>query len=382
MWIHRILFDTIVQRLKPGKAVILLGPRQAGKSTLLEAVAQQMQLKTRRFDCDDAAVRARLEQHTLPELRELVGDAELVLIDEAQRVKNIGLSLKIILDQIKTSRLLVSGSSSFELSNQINEPLTGRKWEFLLLPFSAGELAKHHGNFEEERHLAQRMTYGFYPEVVNNPGLERQILNQLAGSYLYKDIFTFQELRRPELLDKLLKALAMQIGHETSFNKLAEVVGSDISTVQRYIDLLEKSFIVFRLGAFSRNLRTELKKSRKIYFWDCGIRNAIIGDFRPLELRNDLGALWENFVISERTKHNIYREFYGKSYFWRTAQQQEIDYLEEYDGSLFTVEIKWNKAKGASLPITFAKAYPESSFRIINQENYLGFVSDFGKETD
>jgi predicted AAA+ superfamily ATPase len=375
MRIPRILFNTIVQRLAPGKAIIVMGPRQAGKSTLLEAVGRQMQLKTRRFDCDDAAVRTRLERQTLPDLREMVGDADLILIDEAQRVKNIGLSLKIILDQIKTPKLLVSGSSSFELANQINEPLTGRKWEYLLLPLSVGELANYHGKFEEERYLSQRMTYGLYPEIVNNPGLERPLLNQLASSYLYKDIFSFQELRRPELLDKLLKALAMQIGSETSFNKLAEVVGSDISTVQRYIDLLEKSFIVFRLSAFSRNLRTELKKSRKIYFWDCGIRNAIIGDFRPLELRNDVGALWENFVISERIKHNIYREFHGKSYFWRTAQQQEVDYLEEVDGKLYASEIKWNKAKGGSLPITFSKAYPESSFNVVNPENYLDFVT-------
>lgn len=375
MLIHRTLFDTILQRLAPGKAVILLGPRQAGKSTILNEVGRLSTLKVKRLDCDDAAVRLRLEAQTLPNLQNLVGDAELLLIDEAQRVKNIGLALKIIIDQIKTPRLLVSGSSAFELANFINEPLTGRKWEYMLLPLSVGELVNHHGEFEESRYLERRMTYGMYPEVVTNPGVERQILNQLAGSYLYKDIFSFQDLRKPELLDKLLKALALQIGSEASYNNLAETISSDISTVQRYIDLLEKSFIIFRLQAFSRNLRNELKKTRKIYFWDCGIRNALIGDFRPLELRNDIGGLWENFLVAERLKYNLYREFYGHSYFWRTVKQQEIDYLEDYDGRLHAYEFKWSPGKGGSLPKVFSEAYPNTDFQVIHRENYLSFLA-------
>jgi uncharacterized protein len=370
------LYETIRQRLMPGKAVIIFGPRQAGKSTILRQVAQHSSItKVRAFDCDDAAVRERLAVHTLPNLQNLIGDAELVLIDEAQRVKNIGLALKIIIDQIKTPRLLVSGSSAFELANEINEPLTGRKWEFMLLPLSVAEMVAHHGAFEEERRLEQRLLYGMYPDVLINPGLERQTLNQLAGSYLYKDVFAFQELRRPELLDKILKALAMQIGSETSYNSLAEAVSSDISTVQRYVDLLEKSFIIFRLSAFSRNLRTELKKTRKIYFWDCGIRNAIIGDFRPLNMRNDRGGLWENFLIAERRKNNLYREFYGHTYFWRTAQQQEVDYIEEYDGQLYAYEFKWNPDKGASLPVTFQNAYPGTVFEVVRPDNYQSFLS-------
>lgn len=379
MLIRRTLFDTILQRLAPGKAVILFGPRQAGKSTILDEVGRHSTLKVRRLDCDDAAVRLRLEVQTLPNLQNVVGDAELLLIDEAQRVKNIGLTLKIIIDQIKTPRLLVSGSSAFELANIINEPLTGRKWEFMLLPLSASEMVRHHGTFEEERHLGQRMIFGMYPEVVTHPGLERQTLNQIAGSYLYKDIFSFQDLRKPELLDKLLKALALQIGSEASYNNLAEVISSDISTVQRYVDLLEKSFIVFRLQAFSRNLRNEIKKTRKIYFWDCGIRNALVGDFRPLELRNDIGGLWENFLVAERMKHNLFREFYGHSYFWRTVKQQEIDYLEEYDGRLHAYEFKWNPAKGASLPSVFSDAYPDTQFKAIHPENYLEFLAPDAK---
>jgi uncharacterized protein len=374
--IARTLFQTIIDRLSPSKAVILLGPRQAGKSTLLEAVALNTGLKTLYLDCDDAAVRMRLEIQQLPNLQSLIGDAELVLIDEAQRVKNIGLTLKIILDQIRKPRLLVSGSSSFDLANQVNEPLTGRKWEFLLLPLSAVELQGLHGTFEESRRLSQRLLYGMYPEIITHPGMERPLLNQLANSYLYKDIFTFQALRKPELLDKLLKALAMQIGSEVSFNNLANLISSDISTVQRYVELLEQSFIIFRLSAFSRNVRTELKKSRKIYFWDCGIRNSIIGDFRPLELRNDTGALWENYVIAERKKQNIYKEFYGHSYFWRTTQQQEIDYLEVYDDQFYAFEFKWNPEKGASLPATFQNAYPNSIFKVIRPDNYFEFLME------
>lgn len=372
--IPRSLFPIIQERLTPSKAIILLGPRQAGKSTLLAAVARNSGLKTLHLDCDDATVRMRLEIQQLPNLQNLIGDAELVLIDEAQRVKNMGLTLKIIIDQIRKPRLLVSGSSSFDLANQVNEPLTGRKWEFMLLPLSAVEMQGFHGAFEENRRLSQRLMYGMYPEIVNSPGMERPILNQLSNSYLYKDIFAFKDLRKPELLDKIVKALAMQIGSGTSYNKLASLLSSDISTIQRYIELLEKAFVIFRLPAFSRNLSNELKKSRKIYFWDCGIRNAVIGDFRPLELRTDTGALWENYIIAERRKQNMYREFYGNTYFWRTAQQQEIDYLEEYDGQLHAYEFKWSTEKGASMPITFKRAYPDTPFRVIRPDNYLDFL--------
>jgi hypothetical protein len=374
-YINRTLLKTIEEKLVPGKAVILLGPRQAGKSTILAEVARRSSWRTRQLDCDDAVVRTRLEIHTLPNLQNIVGNAELLLIDEAQRVKNIGLALKIIIDQIKTVRLLVSGSSAFELANQMNEPLTGRKWEYTLLPLSTYEIMEHQGAFEEARFLSQRLLFGMYPEVVKNPGQEREILNQLTTSYLYKDVFSFRELRKPELLDKLLRALALQLGAETSYNKLAEVVGSDVVTVQRYIDLLEKTFILFRLPAFSRNLRNELKKSRKIYFYDNGVRNALIGDFRPLELRNDIGGLWENFLVSERRKVHFFHGFYGQAYFWRTVSQQEIDYLEEYDGGLHPYEFKWNPHKQARLPSAFAQAYPGTSLQIVHPDNYQTFLS-------
>jgi predicted AAA+ superfamily ATPase len=374
MLVERDLYKTIEQRLAPGKAVIIFGPRQAGKSTILDQIGQNSTRKVLRLDCDDATVRMRMEIQNLPNLKNLVGDAELLLIDEAQRVKNIGITLKIIIDQIKTPRILVSGSSAFELANEIKEPLTGRKWEFMLLPLSVGEMVRHHGAFEESRRLEQRLLYGMYPEVVTHEGLERQILNQLASSYLYKDIFSFQDLRKPELLEKILQALAVQIGSEVSYHNIAKLISSDISTVQRYIDLLEKSFIIFRLPAFSRNVRNELKKSRKIYFWDCGIRNAILGDFRPLATRNDLGGLWENFLIAERRKSNLYKEFYGHTYFWRTTTQQEVDYIEEYDGGLHVYEFKWSPAKQAKLPASFIGAYPGATFQLVHSGDYLAFL--------
>ena len=375
MFVPRQLLATVQKRIEPGKAVIILGPRQVGKSTLLKAISTTSTPKVLFLDCDDAQIRAQLSIQTLPNLQGVIGNAELVLIDEAQRVKNIGLTLKIITDQLPQVSLLVSGSSAFELANEINEPLTGRKWEYYMFPLSTAELVDYHGAFQEGRYLEQRLLFGHYPEVITSPRQERDILTQLASSYLYKDIFTFQDLRKPELLDKLLKALALQIGSESSYTKLAEVVSSDVATVQRYIDLLEKTFIIFRLPAYSRNLRTELKKSRKIYFVDCGIRNAIIGDFRPIHQRTDIGGLWENFLLSEKRKYNAYNGFYGSTYFWRTIRQQEIDYLEEYDGRLFAYEFKWNNKKRKRLPKPFQAAYPDHEFLHITPDNYQSFLT-------
>lgn len=375
MHIDRVLYNTIKTKLGTGKAILILGPRQVGKSTLLKRIGTTFDQPILHLDCDDLTIKMRLEVQTLPNLRNIIGPAKLVLIDEAQRVKNIGLTLKIITDQMPDVQLMVSGSSAFELANEINEPLTGRKWEYLMLPISTEEMIHYHGGFTEERNLESRLLFGMYPEVVKQVGNEREVLLQLANSYLYKDIFTFQDLRRPELIDKLLKALASQIGSESTYNKLAEIVGSDKATVQRYIHLLEKAFIIFRLGTYSKNIRTELKKSRKFYFYDCGIRNAIMGDFRPLSQRNDVGGLWENFLISERLKYNSYHQFYGHSYFWRTTQQQEIDYIEEYDGQLYAYEFKWNSKKKASIPSTFSNAYPNTTFKVISPENYQEFLS-------
>lgn len=357
------------------KALLILGPRQTGKSTILRELARRVGKSYLLLNCDEARTREALENvRNLSELGNLIGQAEMVLIDEAQRVRDIGIVLKLITDNFPDTKLVVSGSSAFELSNTINEPLTGRKWEFMLLPFSTEELAAHTSFFEESGHLHRRMIYGMYPDVVNNPGEEESILNELSTSYLYKDIFTFQDVRKPEILPKLLKALAFQVGHEVTFLNLARLLDTDTSTVQRYIDLLEKTFIVFRLTSYSRNVRNELKRSRKIYFYDNGIRNALLSAYQPVALRQDLGALWENFMVSERIKRNRHHKYFRNEYFWRTTQQQEIDYIEEYNGRLFAYEFKWDTTAKARAPKTFSDAYPEATFRVIHPGNYF---SDF-----
>ena len=372
--IERLLRDLIEKRLYRNKAIIIVGPRQVGKTTLLRMLVADTQSKVLMWNCDEPDVRRKLAEPTSTELRAEIGDADLILIDEAQRVKNIGITLKLIIDNFPEKQLVVTGSSAIELSNSINEPLTGRKYEYAMYPFSAEELINEFGAQDERRMLERRLVYGSYPEVVNNAGEEREVLTDLVGSYLYKDIFSFQDVRKPEVIEQLLQALALQVGSEVSFNELGRLLGLNSVTVQRYIDLLEKSFVVFHLRSFSRNVRSELKKSRKIYFWDNGVRNAIIGDFKSLGLRPDVGALWENYVISERLKHNAYSSFYGKSYFWRTQLQQEVDYVEDIDGVLHAYEFKWSKTKQPRLTETFAKNYPDHTFEVVSPDNYQDFV--------
>jgi predicted AAA+ superfamily ATPase len=343
--IARELQNIILQKLKKGKTVILLGARQVGKTTLLKNIAVTPDEQALFFNCDEPDVRELFTNVSSTNLKLLIGRYKIVVIDEAQRIKNIGLTLKLIVDEMPDVRLLVSGSSALELANEVNEPLTGRKFEYYLYPFSFNELAKSHGLMEEKRALEDRLIYGSYPKVIVDYEERIEHLTNLASSYLYKDIFNFQDVRKPELLQILLEALALQIGSEVSYHELAGMVKTDAQTVARYIDLLEKTFVIFRIRAFSRNVRTELKKSRKIYFYDNGVRNALIRNFNPLRLRVDAGALWENYLISERMKRNANQLHYCNNYFWRTAQQQEIDYIEEYGGKLYAFEFKWNSKK-------------------------------------
>ena len=374
--ISRIIYKSLNDELFTKKALLVLGPRQAGKTTLLRTLISNRPELSVWLNCDEPDVRSILQSPTSSLLSNLVGNATLVVIDEAQRVKNIGLTLKLITDQLTTVQLIATGSSSLELANEINEPLTGRKIEYLLLPFSTEELIEDHGLLEERRLLSQRLIYGMYPDVVNNPSKEQRILQNLSGSYLYKDVFRFQDIRKPEILETLLEALALQVCSEVSYHELAQTVGVDAATVRRYIDLLEKAFVIFRLRSFSRNLRNELKKSRKIYFYDNGIRNAIINNFQPVDLRPDRGALWENFMVSERQKYLYFHELYSNRYFWRTKQQQEIDYLEDRDGQLFAYEFKWNSKSSSisRLSKTFLNAYPNSTLRVITPENYTTWL--------
>lgn len=374
MEIKRKLHDTIEKELFGGKALIIMGARQTGKTTLLEQIFGNRKGVVW-FNADEPDVTALFEKPTSVRLKALFGNKQIVIVDEAQRIENVGLKFKLITDQLPEIQLVATGSSSFDLASQVNEPLTGRKWEHQLFPLSTQEMISHHGLLEETRMLPHRLVYGYYPEVVTSTGNERKVLKEITDSYLYKDVLKFDKVKKPDKLIKLLQALAFQIGNEVSYNEIGNIIGLDNETVEKYILILERAYIVFKLGAFSRNLRKELKRSRKIYFYDNGIRNALIANFSEAGFRQDAGALWENYVISERKKFLHYNNIWANCYFWRTQDQQEIDYIEERDGTLYATEIKWNPVKNPRLPLTFSKAYPSHQYRVITRENFERFVS-------
>jgi predicted AAA+ superfamily ATPase len=372
--ILRNLKAIIEGRIGSGKAIVLTGPRQTGKTTLLKEISES-RAPFLWFDGDDPTVRALLTEPNTEELRQLIGTHKFVCIDEAQRIPNIGLTLKIITDQFPQVQLLVSGSSSFDLYNQTNEPLTGRKWEYRLYPVSWEELEGALGYLKAAQQLENRMIFGMYPDIINNPGEERELLSTLASSYLYRDILAYGGLRKPEVLEKLVQALAFQVGQEVSYNELSGMLQIDKNTVSAYIDILEKGYVVFKLPSFSRNLHNEIKTNKKVYFYDNGVRNAVIGNFAPLDLRPDKGALWENFLISERKKYLEYHRIFAKSYFWRTAQQQEIDYVEELDGRIRGYEFKWKAPKKVKFPGLFTETY-KADTSLITAENYREFLME------
>ncbi len=369
-----MLYDDVCSKLFKGKAILLLGPRQVGKTTLLKQIATNSKKEYLWFNADEIEVREILSNTNSDKLRRLIGNYKLIFIDEAQRIDNIGIALKIFIDTIPEVQVIATGSSAFELSDKIKEPLTGRKFEFNLFPISVEEMIQHSNTLTEKKLLEHRLIYGLYPEVITHIGNEKNVLINISDSFLYKDLFSLEKVKKPDLLEKLMKALALQIGQEVSYNELANLLGVDKETVERYIFLLEQTFIIFRLTALSRNVRNELKKSKKIYFYDNGIRNSLISNFSPLEIRADKGALWENFLISERQKHTHYNKIHKNQYFWRTTQQQEIDFLEERDGVLFAYEFKFTKNK-AKLPKTFSNNYPQHEFAVITKENYLDFIT-------
>jgi predicted AAA+ superfamily ATPase len=371
--ILRFCEKEILQSLDKKKIVHIPGPRQVGKTILVKKIGKESGLKIFWLNGDDADAATIFDNATSTKLRTIFGNSEFLIIDEAQRIPNIGLALKIIIDNIPNLKVLVTGSSAFELTDKINEPLTGRKIEIFLYPLSFAELVNHSNWLEERRLLEHRLIFGSYPEVVTNRGDEKTVLKRLSDAYLYKDILSFEKLKKSSVIVKLLQALALQLGSEVSYSELGQILGVDNQTVERYIDLLEKTYIVFRLQSFSRNLRNELKKSRKIYFYDNGIRNSLITNFTPLALRQDTGALWENYIISERKKYLSYNNIWTNCYFWRTHSQQEIDYIEDFDGVLHAYEIKWNAKKKPTLSKSFSKAY-EHTYNVINPENYDEFI--------
>lgn len=373
--ITRLLQTVLEKRLFKGKAILLFGARQTGKSTLAEAVLANQHQDRILLNGDDADVREALTNTTASRIKSIIGKNKLVIIDEAQRIENIGLALKLITDQLKDVQVVATGSSSFELSSRVNEPLTGRKFEFQLFPLSFEEMVNHHGLLEEKRLIEHRMIFGYYPEIVTHPGEEKERLSLLASSYLYKDLLMLEQIKKPALLEKLVYALALQVGSEVNFTELGQLIGSDRKTVEKYIDLLEKAFVVFQLPAFARNGRNEIKKGKKVYFYDCGIRNAVMNNFKPLSTRTDVGALWENFIIVERIKHLRYAGKEVKHYFWRTTQQQEIDLIEEQDGVLTAFEFKWNQNAKAKIPQTFKENYPEAILRVVSPNRIEDIVT-------
>lgn len=372
--INRTLTESIRSKFFAGKAILLIGSRQVGKTTLIQSILEgEPSSDVLILDGDDHAVVKLLEDANTNRLRMILGKHRFIFIDEAQRIPNLSLKAKIIVDKFKDKQLIISGSSAFEINQQMQEPLTGRKWTYYLWPLSWREYENHVGMLQSELALENRLIYGFYPDVINNELDEARVLKELTTSYLYKDVLMFGNLKKPVLIEKILRALAYQIGSEVKYTEVAELVGADPKTVSHYIDVLEKTCVIFKLAAFSRNLRNEIKQNQKIYFHDNGVRNAVIDQLENLSLRSDVGALWENFLISERYKTRSYSGQVFKGYFWRTKQQQEVDYVEENGGSVHGYEIKWNPNKKVRFPATFTKTY-KSENTVVNRENFRDFI--------
>lgn len=376
--ISRIIQQEIEKNLFKNKVLLLIGARQIGKTTLLKQVLLNCKEKSLWLNADESDIKRKLENATTStQLLQLFGNAKLIVIDEAQQVEDIGLKLKLVIDTNPELQIIATGSSAFELLQKSNEPLTGRKKEYHLYPISFSEMVNHTSLLTEQRLLENRLIYGSYPEVINNPGNEKEVLKEITNSYLYKDVLRYDGIKKASVIDKLLVALALQVGSEVSYNELAKTIGNiNSATVEKYIDLLEKAFVVYKLPALSRNLRNEIKKGKKIYFYDNGIRNAIINNFNPLALRNDKGALWENFLMSERMKKNSYAKHYCNTYFWRTFDQAEVDYIEEYNGALHVFEFKW-KSNNKKVPASLLNSYTVNSTTTVDSDNYDEFIGGF-----
>ena len=364
--------------LTPGKVIVIYGARQVGKTTLLNKFIEAIppgKEKVLFVNGDDIIIRQHLESQSITKLRDFVGDHTILIVDEAQYVEKIGLNLKLIIDHIPQIKIIATGSSSFSLARDTGEPLTGRKYTLKLYPLAQMEISRIERPYETEANLDARLIYGSYPEVVmmKDNHLREKYLREMVSSYLFKDILELNGIRNSQKLVRLLQLLAFQIGKQVSFTELGGQLGMSKNTVDRYIDLLEKVFVVYRRSGFSRNLRKEVTKNHRFYFCDNGIRNALIGNFNPLSARNDLGQLWENYIVTERMKANEYIPRIVNSYFWRTYDRKEIDLVEEREGKLFGYEITWQDSR-SKIPTDWRKAYPEADFQIIHKNNYLDFI--------
>lgn len=374
--IYREITETVKKHLNLGKAILIYGARQVGKTTFVQKLFEEIKIEPLYFNGDESDTRELLANTNTTIIKNFIGKNKYIFIDEAQRIENVGLTIKLIVDHFPGVQVIATGSSSFELANQINEPLTGRKFVFQLSPLSFRELVSSNNLQEEIRNIEKRMIYGYYPEIVTKSGMEETLLNLLSESYLYKDIFNYEHIRKPAILSKIVSAIALQIGNEVSYSEISRLVGVNLSTVEKYIDILEKAFIIFRVPAFSRNVRTEIRKSRKIYFYDNGIRNAVLGNYTPLNSRNDLGNLWENFLMSERLKYIKFKNLRVDTYFWRTTQMQEIDYLEVSNDSLSAYEFKYSSKSKFNFSKTFTNNYNTILTKLINKNNFYEFLSD------
>lgn len=375
MYIPQAQLENLRKTITAGKVTIIYGPRRVGKTTLIQKFMDTLNKSKLYVAGDDLIAQQYLGSQSIERLKSFIGEHQYLFIDEAQYVKQIGLNLKLIVDHIPHVAIVASGSSSFELASQIGEPLTGRRYVLKLYPLAQLELTRTETRMQTEARLGSRLVFGSYPEVItmNDNHNRQRYLNELVNAYLFKDILALEGVRHSDKLIRLLQLLAFQIGKTVSISELGSHLGMSKNTVDRYIDLLEKAFVIFRRTGFSRNLRKELTKNSRFYFYDNGIRNAVIGNFNPLEMRNDIGQLWENYIITERLKQQEYKGIFRQSYFWRTYSQQEIDLVEETGGKLCGFEIKW-KAKKISAPTEWRKTYPAASFEVISPENYLDFI--------
>lgn len=373
--ISRILADDISQNFFKGKVIVVYGPRQSGKTTLAREIFRQMSIEPVLLNGDDDLDVHYFDTVTVNRWTQLMGARKVVFVDEGQKIQNLGRAVKLLVDSRDDVQVVVTGSSSFSLANSIEEPLTGRKFEYRLFPLCYSELEKNFGFLEESKKLELRLVFGSYPEVVVNEADMKQTLKLLADSYLYRDLMQYEGIRKPAILEKLLRALALQVGSEVSLNELSGLLGVSRTLVESYLKILEQAFIVFPLSSYSSNLRNEIKKGVKFYFWDNGIRNAVLNDFTPIPQRNDVGALWENYVISERMKKNAYKRADGLPYFWRTTDQMEVDYLEVLGSKIKAFEFKWNSKKRSRVTKAFTNRYPDAEVETITPENYTEWLS-------
>ena len=376
MYIERFIKQNIIEKLQPNKVVALYGPRQAGKTTLIKKILENINEKYLFLNGENRSAQKWMSSQEIDILKQYIGDNKLVVIDEAQKIEHIGINLKLIVDNIDNIKILATGSSSFELANQIGEPLVGRKWQFFLFPISQLEMQKYENRFETENNFHLRLIYGYYPDVVNAKSNKEkdEILDEIVDSYLYRDLLEFDEIKKSQKIIDILKLLAFQIGKEVSLQELSNSVGLNLRTIEKYLDLLEKAFVIKRVNGFSRNLRKEIAKMSRFYFLDNGIRNAIIKNFNSIDLRNDVGQLWENYVFMERMKRNEYKRVRSNIYFWRTYDQKEIDLIEEREGKLFGYEFKYSATQKIKSPKEWLETYKNSEFKIINKDNYLDFI--------